>query len=104
VHDSLHDAFVAALAKRVDAVEVMGDPLDEKPQTSARSSLRSSRRQGAGLHQAWAKPLAGAKAAEMLATAGARKSCANGLFVQPVIFTGIRRTTAACAKRKSSAR
>ena len=28
VHDSLHDAFVAALAKRVDQLK-MGDPLDE---------------------------------------------------------------------------
>lgn len=85
VHRSLHDAFVAGVKARVDKL-VMGDPFDERtdigtiisPQqfaTVQRYIAIGEGTAGAVAHRCSAKP------------AGAE--FANGLFVQPVIFTGL---------------
>ncbi len=87
VHDAVHDAFVARLKARVDAM-VMGDPLHEatdigtivSPQQMerVRSYIALGREAGATAHECAALP--------------ADPRLAKGLYVRPVIFTGVRNT------------
>ncbi|HEX2115100.1 MAG TPA: aldehyde dehydrogenase family protein [Alphaproteobacteria bacterium] len=85
VHADLHDAFVAKLKEKVDAMK-MGDPLDEstdiaciisKPQLDKVKSYIELGRQ-----------IPGAKAIECSAMPSDPK-LKDGLFVRPVIFTGV---------------
>jgi len=85
VHDSLHDAFVAALAKRVDQLK-MGDPLDEATDIG---TIISEEQQAKVLdYIRMGEATAGAKALKC-SQLPAQEKLRNGLFVQPVIFTGI---------------
>jgi acyl-CoA reductase-like NAD-dependent aldehyde dehydrogenase len=84
VHDSVHDEFLAKLKAKVDAM-VMGDPLDEKtdigtiishPQfDKVQSYIALGESSGGTAHRCSAMP------------ADARLG--KGLYVQPVIFTGL---------------
>lgn len=85
VHDSIHDAFVAKLKAKVDAM-VMGDPLDERTDIGAIVSqgqfekvqdyIRIGRETpGATAHTCSRRP--------------EDPALAKGLFVEPVIFTGL---------------
>jgi acyl-CoA reductase-like NAD-dependent aldehyde dehydrogenase len=85
VHASLHDAFVAKLKEKVDAMK-MGDPLDEatdigciisKPQLDKVKSYIDLGRNAAG-----------AKAIECSAMP-ADPALKDGLYVRPVIMTGL---------------
>jgi acyl-CoA reductase-like NAD-dependent aldehyde dehydrogenase len=83
VHSSLHDAFLAKLKAKVDAM-VMGDPLDEKTDIGAIVSPQQFDKvksyialgeTGGTAHRCSAMPT--------------DPKLAKGLFVQPVIFTGL---------------
>lgn len=84
VHSSIHDEFVSRLKAKVDAM-VMGDPLDEKtdigtivsPQQFERvkSYIEQGKREGGTALACSAMPNA--------------EALTKGLFVQPVIFTGL---------------
>jgi len=85
VHESLHDAFVEKLKAKVDAM-VMGDPLDEKtdigtiisqPQfDKVKSYIKIGTDQGGKANTCSAMPN--------------DPKLKDGLFVQPVIFTGLK--------------
>ncbi len=85
VHDSIHDAFVAKLKEKVDAMK-MGDPLDEStdigtivsPQQMdrVRSYIAIGTEGGATAHVCSAMPTA--------------EHLTKGLYVQPHIFTGVK--------------
>jgi acyl-CoA reductase-like NAD-dependent aldehyde dehydrogenase len=83
VHTSLHDQFLTKLKAKVDAM-VMGDPLDEKtdigaiisiPQFDKVKSYIALGESGGTAHRCSALPT--------------DPKLAKGLFVQPVIFTGV---------------
>jgi len=84
VHASIHDEFVARLKGKVDAM-VMGDPLDEKTDIGTivspgqyekvKSYIRTGTEEGGTAHACSALP--------------GLESLTKGLFVQPVIFTGL---------------
>jgi acyl-CoA reductase-like NAD-dependent aldehyde dehydrogenase len=84
VHESIHDAFVTKLKAKVDAMK-MGDPLDETTDIGTiistqqfekvESYIKIGEAEGAVAHRCSAKP-----------TDGKLK---DGLYVQPVIFTGL---------------
>ncbi len=83
IHSSLHDAFLSKLKTKVDAM-VMGDPLDEKtdigaiisvPQFDKVKSYISLGEADGTAHRCSAMPN--------------DPKLAKGLFVQPVIFTGV---------------
>ncbi|WP_114393043.1 aldehyde dehydrogenase family protein [Oleisolibacter albus] len=84
VHRSIHDDFVARLKAKVDAM-VMGDPLDEKtdigtivsPQQfeKVQGYIAAGKAEGGTAHTCSALPTA--------------EALSPGLFVQPVIFTGL---------------
>jgi acyl-CoA reductase-like NAD-dependent aldehyde dehydrogenase len=84
VHDSIHDAFVAKLKAKVDAM-VMGDPLDEKTDIGTiistqqfdkvQSYIRIGEAEGARALRCSKKP--------------DDAKLEHGLYVQPVIFTGV---------------
>jgi acyl-CoA reductase-like NAD-dependent aldehyde dehydrogenase len=85
VHENLHDEFVTKLKAKVDAM-VMGDPLDEKTDIGTIISkpqfdkVRSYIKVGA---DAGGKALACSKMPD-------DPKLKDGLFVQPVIFTGLK--------------
>jgi aldehyde dehydrogenase (NAD+) len=85
VHESLHDAFVTKLKAKVDAM-TMGDPMDEATDIGAIISFQQYQR--VQDYIALGRSLPGAVAHECSALPGA-ESLAKGLFVRPVIFTGI---------------
>ena len=83
IHSSLHDAFLSKLKAKVDAM-VMGDPLDEKtdigaiisvPQFDKVKSYIALGEADGTAHRCSALPT--------------DAKLAKGLFVQPVIFTGV---------------
>ena len=84
VHSSVHDEFVGRLKAKVDAM-VMGDPMDEKtdigtivsPQQFERVKgyIQAGLREGGTAHTCSALP--------------EDPSLAKGLYVRPVIFTGL---------------
>lgn len=85
VHRSLFDAFLAGLSDAVNAM-VMGDPLDEATDIgtiiSERQFNRVRRYIAQGIDSAGAT-------AHTLAALPADEAFAEGLFVQPVVFTGL---------------
>jgi acyl-CoA reductase-like NAD-dependent aldehyde dehydrogenase len=85
VHDSIHDGFVARLKAAVDAM-VMGDPLDEKTDIGAIVSEQQFGRVQSYIGLGRELPGATAHVCSAMPT---DPSLAKGLFVQPVIFTGI---------------
>ncbi|HYC05485.1 MAG TPA: aldehyde dehydrogenase family protein [Azospirillaceae bacterium] len=85
VHSSIHDAFVEKLKAKVDAMK-MGDPLDEATDIGAIVSTQQFEKVKSyiqiGSNEAGAKALT-------CSALPADQSLAKGLFVQPVIFTGL---------------
>lgn len=84
VHSSIHDEFVSRLKAKVDAM-VMGDPLDEATDIGTivspgqfekvKAYIEHGKGEGGTAHACSALPASG--------------SLTKGLFVQPVIFTGL---------------
>ncbi len=84
VHSSIHDEFVSRLKAKVDAM-VMGDPLDEKTDIGTivspgqfekvKAYIEQGRKEGGTAHACSAMPTA--------------EALGRGLYVQPVIFTGL---------------
>lgn len=84
VHDSLHDTFVTRLKAKVDAM-VMGDPLDEATDIGTIVSpaqfdrvnhyIRLGLEEGGVAHECSSLP--------------ADPALAHGLYIRPVIFTGL---------------
>lgn len=85
VHDSIHDAFVGRLKAAVDKM-VMGDPLDEKTDIGAIVSEQQFDRVQSYIGLGRALPGA---TAHVCSAMPADPALDQGLFVQPVIFTGI---------------
>ena len=85
VQDRVHDAFVAKLKAKVDAM-VMGDPMDEKTDIGAIVSCAQFEKVQAYIREGAELPGATAHACSSLPTDPA---LAKGLFVRPVIFTGL---------------
>ncbi len=85
VHDSVHDAFVAKLKAKVDAM-VMGDPMDEKTDIGAIVSCAQFTRVQDYIRLG--RETSGATA-HVCSRLPDDPSLAKGLFVQPVIFTGL---------------
>ncbi|WP_029010022.1 aldehyde dehydrogenase family protein [Azospirillum halopraeferens] len=85
VHDSIHDAFVERLKARVDAMK-MGDPLDEA--TDIGTIVSPQQLDRVRSYIALGKQGAGVTAHECSAMPDDPK-LAKGLFVRPVIFTGV---------------
>ena len=85
VHDSVHDTFVAKLKAKVDAMK-MGDPLDESTDIGAVISPQEFEKMKHYISVG--EKTAGAKALACSAMPKDQKF-KNGLFVQPVLFTGI---------------
>jgi len=85
VHESLHDAFVAALKAKVDAM-VMGDPLDEKTDIGTIISQQQFDKVASYIKIGEAETGATAHRCSKVPTDPALK---DGLYVQPVIFTGL---------------
>jgi acyl-CoA reductase-like NAD-dependent aldehyde dehydrogenase len=89
VHDSLHDAFVAALKSKVDAMK-MGDPLEEATDIGTVIS-RPQLDKVLGYIET-GRGTAAATAIECSALPKG-ESLRDGLFVRPVIFTGLDNTS-----------
>jgi aldehyde dehydrogenase (NAD+) len=85
VHEKIHDAFVEKLKAKVNAM-VMGDPLDEKTDIGAIISPQQFERVAGYIKLG--RSTAGATAHEC-SNLPADPKFAKGLFVRPVIFTGI---------------
>ncbi|MBP2228940.1 acyl-CoA reductase-like NAD-dependent aldehyde dehydrogenase [Azospirillum agricola] len=85
VHESLHDAFVTKLKAKVDAM-TMGDPLDEA--TDIGTIISPQQFERVRRYIALGEATAGATA-HRCAALPADERLTRGLFVQPVIFTGI---------------
>jgi len=85
VHDKIHDAFVTLLKAKVDAMK-MGDPLDEATDIGTIIS-RGQLEKVLGYVEA-GRLLPGAQALECSQLPGDEK-LRGGLFVRPVIFTGL---------------
>ena len=85
VHDSVHDAFVAKVKAKVDAMK-MGDPLDEA--TDIGTIISRGQHDKVMGYIAAGRASAGATALECSALP-ADEALAQGLFVRPVIFTGL---------------
>jgi aldehyde dehydrogenase (NAD+) len=85
VHEAVHDAFVERLKAKVDAM-VMGDPLDERTDIGAIVSPQQYERVTGYIKLG--RETKGATAHECSAMPTDAKF-ADGLFVRPVIFTGI---------------
>lgn len=88
VHRSLHDAFVDKLKANVDKL-VIGDPFDEATDIGAIISQPQLDKVRGYIEQGRAAPGATAHECARLPADGA---LAKGLFVRPVIFTGIDNT------------
>jgi acyl-CoA reductase-like NAD-dependent aldehyde dehydrogenase len=85
VHDSLHDAFVAKLKAKVDAM-VMGDPLDPKTDIGTIISKDQFAKVKHYIALGEATPGAVALRCSAMPSDPALK---NGMFIQPVMFTGV---------------
>lgn len=85
VHEKIHDAYVEKLKAKVDAM-TMGDPLDEKTDIGAIISKQQYERVRSYIELGKSAP--GAVAHECSAMPKDPK-LTKGLFVRPVIFTGI---------------
>jgi acyl-CoA reductase-like NAD-dependent aldehyde dehydrogenase len=83
VHASLHDAFLAKLKAKVDAM-VMGDPLDETTDIGAIISVPQFDKVKTYIALGEA-----AGTAHRCSALPKDPKLAKGLFVQPVIFTGV---------------
>ncbi|MEA2755794.1 MAG: aldehyde dehydrogenase [Aliidongia sp.] len=83
VHASLHDAFLAKLKAKVDAM-VMGDPLDETTDIGAIISVPQFEKVKTYIALGEA-----AGTAHRCSALPKDPKLAKGLFVQPVIFTGV---------------
>jgi len=92
VHDSIHDAFVAKLKAKVDAMK-MGDPLDEATDIGSIIS-----RQQFDKVQNYIKIGEETRGATTLRCSAMPKDqkLSRGYFVQPVIFTGIANDNKLC--------
>jgi aldehyde dehydrogenase (NAD+) len=85
VHESIHDAFLDKLKGKVDAM-VMGDPLDEKTDIGAIISQPQFDKVQSYIKLGEAAPGGTANRCSAMPT---DPKLAKGLFVQPVIFTGV---------------
>jgi acyl-CoA reductase-like NAD-dependent aldehyde dehydrogenase len=85
VHDSVHDEFVAKVKAKVDAMK-MGDPLDEA--TDIGTIISKGQRDKVMGYIATGRASAGATAVECSALPQ-DEALRKGLFVRPVIFTGL---------------
>ena len=85
VHDSIHDAFIAKLKSKVDALK-MGDPLEET--TDIGSIISRQQFDKVKSYIAIGEGTPGASAIRCSAMPSEAK-LRRGYFVQPVIFTGI---------------
>jgi acyl-CoA reductase-like NAD-dependent aldehyde dehydrogenase len=85
VHEKVHDAFVAALKARVDAM-TMGDPLDEATDIGTIISRGQLAKVLDYIESGRALPGAQAHECSALPT---REDLRQGHFVRPVIFTGL---------------
>ena len=85
VHRDVHDEFVRRLAERVDKM-TMGDPLDEATDIGTIVS-RPQYEKVRGFIE-WGEAQAGAVAIRC-STLPADPALKNGLFLQPVVFTGL---------------
>jgi aldehyde dehydrogenase (NAD+) len=92
VHESIHDAFVAKLKAKVDAMK-MGDPLDEA--TDIGSIISKQQFEKVRSYIKIGEETQGAKALRCSAMPADQK-LAPGYFVQPVIFTGIANDNKLC--------
>jgi acyl-CoA reductase-like NAD-dependent aldehyde dehydrogenase len=90
VHRSLHDAFVAGLKARVDAM-VMGDPLDERTDIGSIISAQQFATVQRYVALGDATPGAVGHRCSQLPT---DPKLSRGLFTQPVIFTGLPKDSA----------
>jgi acyl-CoA reductase-like NAD-dependent aldehyde dehydrogenase len=85
VHDKVHDQFVAMLKARVDAMK-MGDPLDEATDIGTIISRSQLDKVLGYIEIGRSEPGAKAHECAQLPTDDAMRA---GLFVRPVIFTGL---------------
>lgn len=85
VQDDVHDEFVSRLKAKVDAM-VMGDPMDERTDIGAIVSRSQYDKVRAFIDEGRSEPRAIAHECSILPTDPA---LAQGLFVRPVIFTGL---------------
>ncbi|UEM05442.1 aldehyde dehydrogenase family protein [Skermanella rosea] len=85
VHDSVHDEFVSRLKARVDAMR-MGDPLDEATDIGTIVSPQQFEKVNSYIQLGTATPGATAHACSAMPD---DPRLAKGLFVRPVIFTGL---------------
>jgi acyl-CoA reductase-like NAD-dependent aldehyde dehydrogenase len=85
VHEKIHDEFVALLRARVDAMK-MGDPLDEATDIGTVISRSQLDKVLGYIESGRAEPGATAHECSTLPTDDALR---GGLFVKPVIFTGL---------------
>jgi acyl-CoA reductase-like NAD-dependent aldehyde dehydrogenase len=92
VHESIHDEFVARLKAKVDAM-VMGDPLDEK--TDIGTIISTSQFDRVQSYIALGRETKGAEA-HVCSKMPDDPRLAKGLFIQPVIFTGMRNSNRLC--------
>jgi acyl-CoA reductase-like NAD-dependent aldehyde dehydrogenase len=92
VHDSIHDEFVARLRAKVDAMR-MGDPLDEA--TDIGAIISPQQLDKVQSYIAVGEKTPGAKTYRCSALPKDEK-LRNGLFVQPVIFTGLGNESRIC--------
>jgi acyl-CoA reductase-like NAD-dependent aldehyde dehydrogenase len=92
VHESIHDEFVARLRAKVDAM-TMGDPLDEA--TDIGAIISPQQLDKVQSYIAVGEKTPGAKTYRCSALPKDEK-LRNGLFVQPVIFTGLGNESRIC--------
>ncbi|HVJ54798.1 MAG TPA: aldehyde dehydrogenase family protein [Aliidongia sp.] len=92
VHESIHDVFLDKLKAKVDAM-VMGDPLDERTDIGAIISTQQFDKVASYIKIGEAS--AGAEAHRCSAMPSDPK-LAKGLFVRPVIFTGVSNDSRIC--------
>ncbi len=85
VHESLHDAFVDKLTRKVDALK-LGDPLDEDTDIGAIISPQQFEKVRSYIELGKESPGAEAHTCCALPENGKLK---DGLFVRPVVFTGV---------------
>ncbi len=98
VERPIFDRFVAAMKEAVDRM-VMGDPLDERTDIGTIVSPAQYEKVRAYIAEGMATPGAVAHVCSRLPEDPALK---KGLFLQPVIFTGLDPSSACCARRSSA--
>jgi len=92
VHESIHDAFVARVKAKVDAM-VMGDPLDER--TDIGTIVSDSQLERVRSYIALGEATPGATK-HLCSAMPTDPRLAKGRFVQPVIFTGLSNSDRLC--------